>query len=136
MKKRMPLILEPENAKKWLDNSLSETEIRPFFKPFKSEKLKAHTISRLISSRDKDNNIPDVQAFYQYPELIDNMESICDKFGDCVLAVLDEGKFWIEVFSAFMEWDEEGRQKWADEQMDSMKDHIEVLLEGITFVLP
>jgi len=32
---------------------------------------------------------------------------LCDRVGDCVLVVLDEGKFWIEVFTEFMEWDEE-----------------------------
>ena len=51
--------------------------------------------------------------------------SVCDTLGDCAMAVIDEGKFWVEVFTEFMEWDEEGRQKWADEQMDSMKDHID-----------
>lgn len=41
----------------------------------------------------------------------------CDKMGDCVLAVLDECKFWVEVFLAVMEWDEEGHRKWAERQM-------------------
>lgn len=35
------------------------------------------------------------------------MDYCCDKFGDCIIAVLDEVKFWVEVFQATMEWDEE-----------------------------
>lgn len=43
--------------------------------------------------------------------------SICDRVGDCALAIIDEGKFWVEVFSEFMEWDEMSQQRWADAQM-------------------
>jgi hypothetical protein len=29
-----------------------------------------------------------------------------DWLGDIILAILDEIKFWAEVFAAFMEWDD------------------------------
>jgi hypothetical protein len=35
------------------------------------------------------------------------MDSLKEKLGDCLLWALDEGKFWMEVIAAFMEWDEE-----------------------------
>jgi putative SOS response-associated peptidase YedK len=73
-KKRMPLILPPELANDWLDNSLNEEEIKSFFKPFESGKMKAHTISKLISKRDADKDIADIQAYYHYPELRDEIE--------------------------------------------------------------
>ena len=33
-------------------------------------------------------------------------KSACDYMSDCAMAVIDEGKFWVEVFTEFMEWDE------------------------------
>ena len=43
------------------------------------------------------------------------MEKVTDKLGDCAYCIVDEFKFWIEVIQAFMEWDEEGRQRWVEE---------------------
>lgn len=45
-KKRMPLIIEPENALKWLDPDLSDIEIKSFLKPYDSDKLKATPIKK------------------------------------------------------------------------------------------
>ncbi|HBS88261.1 MAG: hypothetical protein A2W91_04355 [Bacteroidetes bacterium GWF2_38_335] len=72
-KKRMPLILEADDAKKWIDKSLNENEIKSLMKPFASDKMKAHTISKLITSNEE-RNTPDIQAYYYYPELKDMME--------------------------------------------------------------
>ena len=52
------------------------------------------------------------------------METFKENLGDCLLWVLDEVKFWGEVIAAFMEWDEESHQRWADEQMKAMQGHI------------
>ena len=46
--------------------------------------------------------------------MTEGRKSMCDRVGDCAIAVLEEGKFWIEVFTEFMEWDEESQQRWAD----------------------
>ena len=48
-------------------------------------------------------------------------KSFCDYVGDCALAALDEGKFWIEVFTEFMEWDEEGQQRHAERQLEQLR---------------
>jgi hypothetical protein len=45
------------------------------------------------------------------------MDSFINWLQDLFFAILDEIKFWGEVFSAFMEWDEEGRQKYIQKQM-------------------
>ena len=37
-----------------------------------------------------------------------------DKIGDSVVGVLDEMKFWTEVISEYMEWDETSAQRIAD----------------------
>ena len=43
--------------------------------------------------------------------------STCDwlstKMGDCFVAFVDEMKFWQEVITEFMEWDEESQERWA-----------------------
>ena len=67
-KKRMPLIIDPENALKWLDSNLSQDEIKAFFKPFDSEKLKATPIKR-INPRLQYENDPGITVYYHYEEL-------------------------------------------------------------------
>ena len=45
---------------------------------------------------------------------------MCDRVSDCALAVVDEGRFWVEVFTEFMEWDEASQQRWADAQLSKL----------------
>lgn len=66
-KKRMPLLLEYENAKEWLSCSLNENDIKAFFKPYNHLEMKAHTIKHFLNSSNKAENIT---GYYQYPELI------------------------------------------------------------------
>ena len=68
-KKRMPVILEKVNEDKWLE---LETEIslrKGLLKPFDPSKMKAYTISRLITDRNRNSNVPEVLEPYSYPEL-------------------------------------------------------------------
>jgi len=74
-KKRMPLILEPEDALKWIDKKLSEERIKALMKPFDSTKMKAHTVKRFIPVQPKDAENKEVIAYYYYPELVDLFES-------------------------------------------------------------
>eukprot|EP00351_Strombidinopsis_sp_SopsisLIS2011_P003520 CAMPEP_0116881378 /NCGR_PEP_ID=MMETSP0463-20121206/13495_1 /TAXON_ID=181622 /ORGANISM="Strombidinopsis sp, Strain SopsisLIS2011" /LENGTH=66 /DNA_ID=CAMNT_0004533273 /DNA_START=11 /DNA_END=211 /DNA_ORIENTATION=- len=53
------------------------------------------------------------------------MSYFADKAGDCLIYMLDEVKFWGEVFVAFMEWDEEGAERWAQEQRAAMKEQMQ-----------
>jgi hypothetical protein len=46
--------------------------------------------------------------------------SLQEWFGDLLLAILDEIKFWIEVIQAFMEWDEQNHQQWIQRQLDQV----------------
>ncbi len=59
-KKRMPVIIEKENETVWLDQGLNRQEAESLLKPLPSEALKAHTISRLISSKTADKNTPEI----------------------------------------------------------------------------
>jgi hypothetical protein len=67
-KKRMPLIIDPENAMKWLDSNLSDEEIKSYFNPFDSSKLKATPIKN-INPRLQYDNDPGITVYYHYQEL-------------------------------------------------------------------
>lgn len=68
-KKRMPLILDSTNARKWLNSGLVKEEIEPLMKPLEASKMKAHTISRLVTSHTENSNVEEVAAPEGYKEL-------------------------------------------------------------------
>jgi putative SOS response-associated peptidase YedK len=68
-KLRMPVIIPSENETDWLNSELSMDDISRFFIPFDQEQMKAHTVSKLISSRSQDTNVPEAIEYHQYSEL-------------------------------------------------------------------
>jgi putative SOS response-associated peptidase YedK len=68
-KKRMPVIIPRERQDDWIDNSLNQDEIKSFLTPYPDEKMEAYTISRLITSKSQERNVPDVIKPYSYSEL-------------------------------------------------------------------
>lgn len=64
--KRMPVILETENEKLWVDKNQSEQALLNMLKPYSFE-LKAHTISPLVNSKKEDKNTPEVIKPYNLP---------------------------------------------------------------------
>ncbi len=69
-KKRMPVIIPRNKQQKWISNSLNIDEIKDFLIPYPDEEMDAYTISRLITSKNQDRNVPDVLNPYSYSELI------------------------------------------------------------------
>jgi putative SOS response-associated peptidase YedK len=65
--KRMPAILDRNFEKQWLDLSLSPSDALDLLKPYRSDKLKAHTISPLVNNKSANRNTPDVIRPYDYP---------------------------------------------------------------------
>lgn len=61
IKKRMPLIIQPADREKWL-SAITEAEIKELMQPLPDGILQAHTISKLITTRGIDNNVPEVQV--------------------------------------------------------------------------
>lgn len=51
-KKRMPLILDKELERVWIDPGLSEKDVKGMFKMFDEKKMHAHTIQRINSKTD------------------------------------------------------------------------------------
>jgi putative SOS response-associated peptidase YedK len=70
-KKRMPVIIPSNGYAHWLDNNLMPKDIQQFFKPFSESEMKCHTISKLITSRVENSNVPEVLEPCNYPELIE-----------------------------------------------------------------
>ena len=69
-KKRMPLILEPENALRWIKTDLTDDEIKNLMKPVDSGKLKAHTVQKFVPANPSHSENPEIIAYYYYPELV------------------------------------------------------------------
>jgi putative SOS response-associated peptidase YedK len=69
-KKRMPVILPKKIERDWLNNTLSINEIKNFLIPYPDEEMTAHTISRLITSKTDNRNVPKVIESFNYPEII------------------------------------------------------------------
>ena len=59
-KKRMPFILDKENVSMWMDKDKKFKDIKEKISP-SWEKLQAHPVSNLLTSRTKETNVPEVQ---------------------------------------------------------------------------
>lgn len=68
-KKRMPLILPKEKEKIWINEDLLPEEIKNLMMPFPEEEMEAYTVSKLITSRKENPNVPIVNKHQEYPEL-------------------------------------------------------------------
>lgn len=66
-KKRMPLILELNEANTWVFGN--ENEALNLVKPCRESMLEAYTINNLVSRAQSDRNVPEVQEKWGYPEL-------------------------------------------------------------------
>jgi putative SOS response-associated peptidase YedK len=69
-KKRMPAILNSENAKLWLDTELAPEEKKKLLQPYEVTEMLDHPVSRLITSRKENPNQPAVMEPCDYPELL------------------------------------------------------------------
>ncbi len=68
-KKRMPVILPKQIERLWLVDDFTQEQMQQLLTPYDDTEMEAYTISRLITARDRNNNVPQVLAPYTYPEL-------------------------------------------------------------------
>ena len=68
-KKRMPFILPDEKEKVWIEKDLPKEEMEKLMQLFDEKQMQAHTISKLITDRARDSNVPEVMEPFEYPEL-------------------------------------------------------------------
>lgn len=64
------VIIHPEQEHLWILNDLTKEGIESSILPFSEEEMKAHTISKMITSRTENPNVPEVLEPYIYPELV------------------------------------------------------------------
>ncbi|OGP88644.1 MAG: hypothetical protein A2157_16445 [Deltaproteobacteria bacterium RBG_16_47_11] len=64
-KRRMPVILRPEDERRWLSNIPLE-EALGLLTPYDEKAMEAHTVSRLITTRGIPTNVPEVMNPYRY----------------------------------------------------------------------
>ncbi len=65
-KLRMPLILPQELEREWLRNDLRQEEIVAMLRPLAEGVLTAHPIGKLITARNVDRNVPEIQEAWEY----------------------------------------------------------------------
>ena len=68
-KLRMPLIIPEDKEAAWINTELSKEGIKQLMIPFNENQMEAHTISKLITSRKENPNVPEVSEEFSYPEL-------------------------------------------------------------------
>ena len=65
-KKRMPVIISPGSEKSWIDMDIPAEEAVRLLKPVDEKMMAAHTISKLISKRGVDKNVPELVQPFSY----------------------------------------------------------------------
>jgi|WetSurMetagenome_2_1015567.scaffolds.fasta_scaffold01682_16 putative SOS response-associated peptidase YedK len=68
-KKRMPVILRREYEEEWIGGSMNKEQASSLLSPYAEQEMEAFTISRLITAKQRDPNVPEVLAPFCYPEL-------------------------------------------------------------------
>ena len=68
-KKRMPVILPREYEKDWLNPNLTKEDVLALCQPIDDKRMAAHTISKRITSKTEETNVPEVLHAKEYQEL-------------------------------------------------------------------
>jgi putative SOS response-associated peptidase YedK len=68
-KKRMPVIIPKEYEKDWLNQNLTKDDVMAFCKPLQNDRMGAHTISKLITTKGADTNVKEVLDLHEYEKV-------------------------------------------------------------------
>jgi len=68
-KLRMPVVLQEENERIWLDENMGNNDIEALLKPYPGNDLEAYTVSKMITQRGEEKNVPEILLPFDYPEL-------------------------------------------------------------------
>jgi putative SOS response-associated peptidase YedK len=68
-KKRMPLILSGEAEELWLQEDVSKEFLADLMRPYDENLMSAHSVSKRITSRKDNPNVPETLEPFEYPEL-------------------------------------------------------------------
>jgi putative SOS response-associated peptidase YedK len=64
----MPLILSPENEKRWIEPNLTFARINELIKPYPESDMIALTVSQNMNSARNNSNVAQSQEKVDYPE--------------------------------------------------------------------
>lgn len=67
-KKRMPVIIPREYEKDWLNPMLTKDDVLALCRPIDTDQIQDHTISKLITSKKENTDVPQVLEPLAYPE--------------------------------------------------------------------
>lgn len=70
-KKRMPVFIAPEDEKTWLSRGLAREQVLEMCQPSQDPSMRAYTISKLLTTRNINTNVPDVAAPFNYNTAIE-----------------------------------------------------------------
>jgi len=70
-KKRMPVIIPRQYEQDWLNPSLTKDDVIALCQPFDTSMMEGHTISKLITSKTEETDVPKVMEPQVYQEVID-----------------------------------------------------------------
>lgn len=68
-KKRMPVIIPRPYEKDWLNPNLSKNDVLALCQPIESERMNGYTISKLITDKKQETDVPKVLEHQTYSEL-------------------------------------------------------------------
>ena len=69
-KKRMPVFIDKENEKAWLNRDLKKDDVMDLCKPFQDPSMRAYTISKMLTTRGINLNVPEIRAPFSYNDSI------------------------------------------------------------------
>ncbi len=68
-KKRMPVVLSKDEESIWIDVESSIEDLKELLKPYPGDDLEAYPVSRALSGKNEDSNLPFILEEVDYPEL-------------------------------------------------------------------
>jgi hypothetical protein len=69
LKHRMPVIVDPSQYQNWLQKDMTTEKINSFFHPYPETRMDNYTISKRITSRSENSNVPELLQPFVYQEL-------------------------------------------------------------------
>jgi len=69
LKKRMPLIISPDDEKRWIDPNLTPSQINEFISPYRESDMIAYSVSQNVNNGRNNRNVPQSLEKVDYPEL-------------------------------------------------------------------
>ena len=70
-KKRMPVIIPRQYEQDWLNPTLTKDDVLALCQPFDTAVMEGHTISKLITSKTEETDVPKVMEPQAYQEVVD-----------------------------------------------------------------